>query len=324
VTAREKRWFNLGGIGIEVDARTLPEVDTALAERLAELAVAPPSLPPPSITIVYRVVDRIEPLQRSGRQIYSSESGEARYDDDADRLDVVALDRDGRASCDLAHGVVEITTVRGDDIWLLTRPLLSVPLIELLKRRGLYSIHASAVATSRGCMILAGTSGSGKTTLALALAAAGQKLMSDDFVFATANDKPLEIVGFPEQPDLTDDTAAMLALDGSAAASADWPKRRVDVRRAAPNGLQLRSIPRWLVFPEVDTHRELSVLEPMQPAEAVAELAPNVLLTSTRTTQLHLDALSRLAESTTSHRLRAGRDLAATCGLLGDLAGEPE
>jgi hypothetical protein len=319
VTPPAKRRFHVGGVGIEVDARALPAVDAAVAERFAELAGSKPG--PSSITVRYRRVDRLEPADRAGRQIYSSDSGEARYDDHTDHLEVVAFAGDGRASCDLARGVVDITTTDGADLWLLTRPLLTIPLIELLKRRGLYSIHASATASSRGCMVFAGASGSGKTTLALALAASGQKLMSDDFVFATPGDAGLEIVAFPEQLDITEHTAAMLGLDGCSARSSGWSKRRLDVALAAPNGLELRSIPRWLLFPEIDPLAEASVLEAMEPAEAVAELAPNVLLTSTTETQRHLDALARLAASTTSHRLRVGRDLAATCALLDELGG---
>ena len=72
--------------------------------------------------------------------------------------------------------------------------------------------------------------------------------MSDDF--ATANGNGLEIVELPEQLDATEDTAVMLGLGGSSTAAADWPKSRLDVEQAAPNGRQLRSRPRRLLFPD--------------------------------------------------------------------------
>lgn len=50
-----------------------------------------------------------------------------------------------------------------------------------LYARGMYAMHASAVATPAGALILAGRSGQGKTTLALGLVRHGFGLLSDEF-----------------------------------------------------------------------------------------------------------------------------------------------
>jgi hypothetical protein len=50
-------------------------------------------------------------------------------------------------------------------------------------------------------------------------------------------------------------------------------------------------LPEALVFPRV-ANRPKSILKPMDPGEALRELAPNVLLTEARSSQAHLDALA--------------------------------
>jgi hypothetical protein len=59
------------------------------------------------------------------------------------------------------------------------------------------------------------------------------------------------------------------------------------------------------VFPRV-AHAERSVLTPMEPAEALLELVPNVLLTEPRASQAHLDVRASLVECC---RLATGSDL---------------
>ena len=72
------------------------------------------------------------------------------------------------------------------DAWLLARPLLTLPLVEMLKWRGLYSVHAAGAASDGGAIVLPGPSGSGKSTLALALARHGLNYMADDMLFRDA------------------------------------------------------------------------------------------------------------------------------------------
>jgi hypothetical protein len=57
---------------------------------------------------------------------------------------------------------------------------LVMAIVSGLHRRGLYGIHAAALGHRERSLILVGDSGSGKTTLALALAARGLELLSDE------------------------------------------------------------------------------------------------------------------------------------------------
>ena len=78
----------------------------------------------------------------------------------------------GAAVCEPGGRWASITVDPGapDALWAATRPLLTLTLAELLKRQGLYFLHAAGVTRAGGAVLLPGTSGSGKSTLAVALA----------------------------------------------------------------------------------------------------------------------------------------------------------
>ena len=83
-------------------------------------------------------------------------------------FEVVAADRSVRAWA----------TSTGAELDLLEQLVMSI--VAGLHRRGLYGIHAAALGHRGRSLILVGDSGSGKTTLALALAARGLELLSDE------------------------------------------------------------------------------------------------------------------------------------------------
>jgi hypothetical protein len=58
--------------------------------------------------------------------------------------------------------------------------LLLAPLMEMLKRRGLYGLHAAALVQDGVGYLFPGDAGSGKTTLALGLVRAGFRYLADD------------------------------------------------------------------------------------------------------------------------------------------------
>jgi hypothetical protein len=69
-------------------------------------------------------------------------------------------------------------TSTGAALDLLEQLVLAI--VSRLHRRGLYGIHAAALGHRGRSLVLVGDSGSGKTTLALALAARGLELLSDE------------------------------------------------------------------------------------------------------------------------------------------------
>jgi hypothetical protein len=256
------------------------------------------------------------------RPVYLPRHGTVTYSDVEDRL-YLDLDDRVRVVCAPERGETRVA-VRppvGDATWLLSHPALTLPLIEQLRRRGLYNVHAAALAVNGRALLVAGTSGAGKSTLALALLRAGLDFMGDDMCFLAAGGHGLRVCAFPDEIDVTDETARLFPelhalLDE--APSPGWPKRRLLPEATFDVRFVGECRPGVIVFPRVaGTAR--SAITPMSRGEALVALAPNVLLTEPRTAQAHLDALARLVEASECYRLETGRDLDALPAMLGRL-----
>jgi hypothetical protein len=227
------------------------------------------------------------------------------------------------ALCDAAVGNVRIL-VRDDDqraIHLASHLFFSLSLLEILRARGRYPVHAAGVALDGRAVLLAGASGVGKSTLALACARSGWTFLGDDVVLLHEDDPGGHAVhAFPDEIDLTDESLrffpeldAMRASGGQRA----WEKRHlrpvdIDWLRIVP-----RARPVALVFPA--RAPGVARLSPMSPDEALIELLPNVVRTDAGIAQRHLDTLAALARVTPAYRLEIADPLAAP-GLLSALA----
>ena len=195
--------FEIHGVRLAVDVPDCA-ARTAIGDRLDRMRAV--RARDADIRFEIRGVRAVERPSGAGRPVYPWDVGEASWFDAAGLLFISAGDHT-RLLASPASGLVQITTdrLRLDDAWLLARPLLTLPLVELLKWRGLYSLHAAGVAAGGRALLLAGASGSGKSTLALALARGGLEFMSDDMVFLTADGR---VLSFPEQLDVSPEAAA--------------------------------------------------------------------------------------------------------------------
>ena len=263
------------------------------------------------------------------RPVYDPPVGEVVYDDGAGllyigygpRLSVLCEPGRGRSRASAAQMTEE-------DLWSLSHPLFTLPLVELLKHRGLYGVHAGGVCRDGRdgrAILLPGTSGSGKSTLTLALARAGFGFLGDDTLFLIRRPEGLKtglkILAFPDEFDLTDQTIAFfpeLAPLAGTSRPPGWRKRQL--RAESTYGAQVvwECEPALLVFPRVAGVRE-SRLAPMPKDEALLELAPNVLLTDPASSQAHFDALGELVERSECWRLETGTDLDGAVRILDDL-----
>jgi hypothetical protein len=245
------------------------------------------------------------------RPVYDPIEGDVLYSDARDQLYLACGDRI-RGVCDPVKGItwVSVEDPRADDLWLLSHPFLTLPLLETLKRHELFSVHAAGLARQGRGVLLAGTSGSGKTTLAIALARAGFELLGDDMLFLSTTGDGVRVHAFPDEVDVTDATLGF------------FPELRELLRQRRPEGW-----PKWsfrpetvfgatttwsceaaaLVFPCISPV-DKSRLEPMDGVDATLELAPNILLTQSQACQAHLAALSALTSTTPCYRLWTGRD----------------
>ncbi|MGH2411874.1 MAG: hypothetical protein ACRDGS_16155, partial [Chloroflexota bacterium] len=317
--------YDLHGLRIAFQCDAL--LAGALRERLGQLPPAPPGVA--DLTFTFHSVPNsaahvVDPPPPGARLVYASDLGEFCYDECADALFIVCGDR-VRVRCDAARGQAHTSVARmeASGLWLLSHPLVTMPLMEMAKHRGLFSLHAAAVAVEGSCLIFPGASGSGKSTLALALARAGWDLLGDDMLFLTpARDGPM-VRAFPEPIDLTDPTIDLfpeLADLADVPRLPGWPKRQLHLSDRYGTRIAWNCRPAALVFPRV-AYRACSMLTPMDRDEALLELVPNVLLTETRATQAHLDALALLVGQCACYRLETGRDLDALPSLLQPLLG---
>jgi hypothetical protein len=306
--------------GVSVSVRAEPRLLCALDRRLRTFAQHADEHPA-QLSFDYAAAAQ-SAAPETARPIYDPEDGTAVYDDRTDTLSM-RLGKHIHATCapEAGRTQINVEALTSRNRWLVSHAVLTLPLLEMLKRRGLFGIHASGVARDGRAVILAGASGSGKSTLSLILADAGFDFLSDDMLFLKAAHDGLRVLAFPDEIDVTEDTAMLLPglrslLDEPRLPG--WPKWSFRLEDRFATSIAWSCRPAALVVPriaEVDRSR----LEPMRPDQALLELVPNVLLTSPEASQAHLAVLARLTAETPCYRLLLTRDVNALPGLLGEL-----
>jgi hypothetical protein len=304
------RSYAFHGLTLEVSGEGWGGVLDAFHARLGSL---PPSAGTPDLCFEIGAdgVDR----PAGARTVYDPPVGEVVYHDDADLLYLEHGPR-LRVLADPGGGRVRFAVgdLKPEEVWVLSHPLLSVPMMEMLKRRGLFGVHAAGAALDGRALVLAGTSGSGKSTLSLALARAGLDFLGDDTLFLARREEGLRVLAFPDEIDLTEETAGFFP-EVAPRTTPGWRKRQLRAEEAFGARIAWECEPAVLVFPRV-SGRPRSELRPVDPGEALLELAPNVLLTQPEASQAHLDALAELARASRCYRLETGTDLGEAAALL--------
>ena len=261
-------------------------------------------------------------VERTGahRPVYDTPDGQVVYWPDQDAVDADFGQVQMRG--DVGAGVVRISSsaFEGRDRYLAAHPMTMIALTELLRRRGLYPVHAGCVAQGTRGAMFAGPSGSGKSTLTLALVQAGFQFLSDDLVFLRESDGPGRVLGFPDAVGVT---AATVARFGELSALHErppepgWRKHVIRVEEHFSVTVTPSCAPVALIFPEIGPGE--SRLEPLDPGEGWLRLVPDVLLTEPAAAQAHLKSLAALSEQVDSYRLRSGPDLSHSVALVSEL-----
>jgi hypothetical protein len=322
--------YSFHGIDLVITADT-PALLEAIDHRFAPFPVGTGA--GPRLTFDFRTISTaaerpwVDP-SAAARSVYDTASGEVVYADDEDALCLTSRQRIW-ARCLPSQGMTEVVGLESamKDLWLASRPLLTLPLIESLKRLGLYSLHASGAVLDGKAVLIAGHSGAGKSTLAAALVRAGFAFIGDDMTFLVEREGTVGIRAFPDESDLTDESARLIpGLEYLAAGEMPlgWPKRRVRLERAFGAEIAWRSDPAVILFPQVVASSATTSAEHMSEDEALLELAPNVLLTDVAASQRHLNVLATLVERTPCYRLTLGRDLDAAVAEVRRLLGAVE
>jgi hypothetical protein len=266
----------------------------------------------------------VEVEDGSGRPVYETPHGSLRYVPEADVL-YGALGG-VRLHCEPANGVVRLCSgeFSGSRLYFATHPLATVGLMQVLQRRGLYSVHAACLASAeRRGVLIAGGSGAGKSTLSVALTRAGMRFLSDDLAFLSwlGQGRKLQVLGFADTLGLTP-CAAMsfpeLRARLAGPPEEGFPKRLGRIEDLYRASSERACDPVAIVFPEI-TNDASSELHRLDGGEALMRLVPDVLLTDAEATQKHLDIFGALLRQVRCYSLSSGRDLARAAALVGEL-----
>ncbi len=340
VTTSVRRFYDFHGVAIEVRSSE-PAVLAAMDLRLRDFRNGPhtdfrsgpqsdvrsrPHSVPASVRIEFAVDPypecyEVDLAQHAGRPVYDTPYGTLRY---FSEIDVLAGALGGvRLRCEPRRGVALISSpqLSGRRLYFATHPLATVSLMELLERRGLFSLHAACLATGDGRGVLvSGTSGAGKSTLSLALVRAGMSFLSDDVVFlANGGDSGrVRVLGFADTVGVTPYAAACFEeLAGQLLESpADgFPKRLARIEQLFGVYAMPSCEPHAIVFPEI-VRDARSAIEPLDAGAALLRLVPDVLVTEAASTQAHLRAIAGLLDQVRCYGLRSGADLERAADLV--------
>jgi hypothetical protein len=263
------------------------------------------SVPAPEAHIVMRPSGLGRTVTESGRvETVYFENSDQLYIDYAGRV---------RVLCDTRqwHVRLSIQEPADQNLWLLSHPAFTLPLAEMLKRRGFYGLHAAGLCTDGKVILFAGDSGAGKSTLTVALLRKGFDYMADDMVFLRKDPEGLKVMAFPDEIDLTDETIARFPELGQLARlpkSQGWRKRQVRPEEIYPVKTVLECRPSLLIFPRVSGNSN-SFLRPMDRSEALLGLLSNIIRTDPESSQNHLDALTALVKESNCYSLETGSDV---------------
>jgi hypothetical protein len=226
--------------------------------------------------------------------------------------DHLYVEYDGvRGFCHPSHGALTLSFLRQNvrSRWLAVHPLFTILFVEALKRRGLFSVHAAGLCLDGQGVVVAGPSGSGKTTVTLALLRAGFEFLGDDIVFLSDRDGELRMLAFPDETNVTTETAEWFPELRARIAAVPPVHHKHALRAEALYGATVTwgCRPAAVVFPSIAPGED-STVTPIDHRATLLKLASNVLLTEPRSSQAHLDILGRLATESRCYNLATGRD----------------
>ena len=159
------------------------------------------------------------------RAVYDDGVAEVRFDDE--RYDMIVTCGDlatmvccpGEGTADVSVGRWDVETRR-----LVSGPMLTLALLEVFRRHGLFSLHAAAVTNTSGkVVLLAGPSGARKLDPRHRAARAGWGFLGDDTVFLRVDAGEVVVCSFPDQADVTDATVEMFPELAALLAQAPHP-----------------------------------------------------------------------------------------------------
>ncbi len=219
-------------------------------------------------------------------------------------------------------GVLEIDGKQGHAKGYLINPeqlpatlveyLFHLALIELLRRRGLYTIHATALEHNGRAILIPGNSGRGKTTSFISLLRSGFRYLSDDHPLLQDSGTHVEVLPFPIKINVTDATVQFFPELKSASEQVlhpGVPKRFFYAEDLYPTAVGDRCQPALVLFPHVVDSPQ-SHLELLPKSRALESLLPQALLVyDQEVARQEFKVLAKLVQQVDCYRLHFGRDI---------------
>ncbi len=180
-----------------------------------------------------------------------------------------------------------------------------------LSDTGRYCIHASAVGTSAGAVLLTGKGGSGKSTASLACVGTELQYLSDDYCVLSMSEEP-EVLSLYNTAKLNgaDDLARQPRFEPWVVNSErrGEEKQLMFLHDHVPEALIDRAPLRAVVLPTV-TDREVPVFERISGGAALRALAPTSLFQLPGTGGDAMAKMARLVRTVPCYRMESGRRL---------------
>jgi hypothetical protein len=185
-------------------------------------------------------------------------------------------------------------------------------LTELLKRNGLFTVHATALEYRGRGVLIPGYSGQGKTTSFLSLLRSGFHYLSDDYPLLRDRGTHMELLAFPMKIDVTDRTIEFFPELRNAAPGVLQQgvyKKNFQAEDLYADSIGSSCTPAIILFPCV-VDMPHSCLEPLPKSRALEAILPQGLLVYDQAVaRLEFRVLSRLVQQVDCYRLHFGRDI---------------
>ncbi|MCC6140671.1 MAG: hypothetical protein IT389_08650 [Nitrospira sp.] len=190
--------------------------------------------------------------------------------------------------------------------------LFHLALIELLRRRDLYTIHATALEYNGRGVLIPGNSGRGKTTSFISLLRSGYRYLSDDHPLLQDSGAQVEVLPFPIKINVTDATVQFFPELKSASEQVlhpGVPKRFFYAEDLYQTAVGERCRPALVLFPHV-VDSPKSHLELLPKSRALEALLPQALLVyDQEVARREFKVLAKLVQQVDCYRLHFGRDI---------------
>ena len=255
-----------------------------------------------------------KPISSSGDMLYFME-GECLYTIIPDKITVMS-----DFSRMEVWGVIHDCLV--PDPWVVFQLFFSPIFLEILKKFGLYNLHASTVCREDSGFFFSAATGSGKSTLAVSLVRSGFGFLSDDITFVRRTGSDMELLAFPQPVQMWDDALQRfpeLHKIQSQYSPCHGYKKQFRVEDIYPGSFRERALPKVLILPKLADQKE-SYLTELTKTKALVELIPQSLIVAQRSiVRDHMGVLADLIDRCDCYKLSFGSDIDRIPNLISDV-----